>query len=462
MKKSFGIAQIEIPQWLKNDKFGIYTHWGVYSVHASGPNTTWYSHHLYRGGERERKHFEEHFGPFGKKGYTDLIPLFKAERFDADEWAEVFASSGARFAGPVAIHHDGFAMWKTDTTPFNCFDMGPKRDVTGELEKAIRRCGMRFMTAFHHAENYWFIEAMPGTDGEKAENEYLFSKKGKWDYDRFCRHWLNQCEEVFEKYSPDLIWFDFGVKDIPDAYKQKMIEKYSDMAEKRGIVPALCYKNHDFIPGSGIIDIELGRYPEMRYHNWITDTTVDDGEAWGYMENAGYKDSKSLIHYLIDNVSKNGFMLLNVGPKADGTIPCEVKKVLREMGDWLKVNGAAIFDTHPWYAYGEGPTKMQSGGMFSEGERLDYTPCDIRYTAKENFIYALVLARGKNEVVFNEVAKNLVDGEIEAVYLLGYEKALNYRVENGALMVEFPIDAPVQAAYCFKIVRDKDILEKDL
>lgn len=458
--KQHGQILIDTPQWLRDSKFGIYTHWGVYSVHACGPNTTWYAHHLYRGGEKERKHFEEHFGSFGPKGYTDLIPKLTAEKFDADEWAELFFQSGARFAGPVAIHHDGFAMWKTTSTPFNAWDMGPHRDVVGELETAIRHHGMKYLTAFHHAENYWFLSSMPGTDAVRPENEYMFSKEGKWSFERFCKLWLNQCVEVFDTYRPDIIYFDFWIKNIPDVWKQRMMEAYLCMADQWGISPALCYKNQDMIPGSGLIDLEQGRFNDLRYHTWITDTTVDNGEAWGYMEGTGYKSSAELIHYLVDNVSKNGYMLLNVGPKADGTIPSEAKQTLREVGAWLEKNGEAIYDTHPWYTYGEGPTKMMKAGMFSESEKLQYTPQDIRYTAKDNFVYAILLARPGQEVVLHEVAGCMASGEILSVTLLGYDAPLSFKTEGELLTVSFPQDALAQSAYVLKIHRDPHILEK--
>lgn len=459
--ENIGHFPFATPQWLRDEKFGIYTHWGVYSVHACGPNTTWYSHNLYRGGEFERKHFESHFGTFGPdNGYSDLVGRFTAEKFDADEWAEIFRNAGARFAGPVAIHHDGFAMWRTETTPFNAWDRGPRRDIVGEQEAAFLRQGLRFMTALHHAENYWFLETLPGTDAVRPENAYMFSRRDKWPYDRFCRLWLAQCSEIIRRYRPDMLWFDFGLHAIPDAWKMRMLQDYLAMAEENGIAPALCYKNSCMPSGQGLIDLELGRFNEMRCHDWITDTTVDAGQGWGYMEGATYKTGARLIHYLIDNVSKNGYMLLNVGPMADGTIPPQAQETLREIGAWLSVNGEAVYGTHPWYAFGEGPTEMHSSGMFSESEELHYTPQDIRYTAAGNSVYATVLARPAGDVLLGQVMPNLIPGEILSVKLLGHGRPLPYREEGENLRVAFPADAPQQPAYVLKITRDPHILEK--
>ncbi|MEE8397400.1 MAG: alpha-L-fucosidase, partial [Desulfobacterales bacterium] len=144
------------PQWLRDDKFGIYTHWGIYSVPACGPNGTWYAHNIYRGGNNQAEYHEKTFGPVSEFGYKDFIPQFTAEKFDAKEWASIFKSSGARFAGPVAEHHDGFSMWDSKVNEWNAAKMGPKRNVVGELEKAFRDEGMRFMVALHHAEQWWF------------------------------------------------------------------------------------------------------------------------------------------------------------------------------------------------------------------------------------------------------------------------------------------------------------------
>ena len=280
--------------------------------------------------------------------------MFTAEKFDPDEWAEAFKYSGARYAGPVAEHHDGFAMWDTRHSEWNAARMGPARDVVGLLERAIRRQGMRFLCALHHAENWWFYPhwakgydtADPryaGLYGEAHNLEGALNDNWFFNQDRpnkrFLETWKAKILEIIDRYDPDMLWFDFGLRGVPDRYRQDMLAYYYNRAEERGKQVVVTYKDYDLAPGAGVVDLELGRMNSLTYHEWITDSTVDDGEGWGYLKETAYKSCATLVHYLVDNVSKNGYLLLNVGPKPDGTLPEEARALLRGIGDWMKVNG---------------------------------------------------------------------------------------------------------------------------
>lgn len=438
-----------VPEWLRECKFGIYTHWGVYSVHGCGPNTTWYSNRLYEGDESALKVHRTLFGELKDFGYTDFIPRFTAEKFDAEAWAELFKKAGAGFAGPVAEHHDGFSMWPTKYGRMNAGAMGPKRDVVGELEKAIRGSGMRFMTALHHAENYWFLKKVPGTDSMKPEFEEMFDKTALWPKEKFYDRWLGKACELIDLYSPDLMWFDFGLKEVPDEYKRRFFTHYFNHASQTGQDVCVTYKFTDLVPGSGLIDIELGSFRDARYHEWITDTTVDDGQAWGWMRDAGYKTSARLIDYLIDNVSKNGYFLLNVGPKADGTIPPEAEKLLLEIGAWLKVNGEAIYGTTPWYEAGEGPTVPEKEGMFAEHDKVEYTAEDLRYTCREDAVYAMTLASPGSEITLHKLLPYVLPARLGRVTLLSDEKMpLQTVIDGDALTVRPPENAKFPCGSC--------------
>ena len=473
-------AHEHIPQWLRDCKFGIYTHWGVYSVPACGPNATWYAYNMYRDGSLQNLYHRLHFGDPSKFGYKDFIPMFTAERFDPEEWATLFKASGAGFAGPVGEHHEGFAMWNSRVNPYNAAVMGPKRDVVGELAKAIRGQGMKFMTAMHHAEAWYFYPHWKKQYdvGDPANTFYGEPHNTDWDklgkeidpnpyvsnhgivfprMDRpgkaFLDSWLEKLKEVTDQYCPDLMWFDFGLKYIREDYKRAFLAYYYNKGEELNRDLCVTYKWHNMVVGSDIEDLEQGKRGDLTYNFWVTDTTVDDGEAWGYIYNNCYKTPETLVHYLIDNVSKNGALILNVGPKADGTIPEEAQHILLEMGRWLSVNGEAIYGTTPWIIAGEGPTKLEHEGAFSDGERLQYTAKDIRYTLKGDALYAIMLGWPGREALLTALTPWIYPDEIEKVELLGADGPLPFKYTQEGLRVALPEKRPCDYAYALKITR---------
>ncbi len=462
------IKQHATPQWFKDAKFGIYTHWGIYCVPATGPNATWYPYNMYRPGTRQYDYHVKQYGGPGAFGYKEFIPRFTGEKFDPDEWADLFKQSGAQYAGPVAEHHDGFAMWDTQYSEWNAAKMGPKRDVVGELGKAIRKQGLRFLTAFHHAENWWFYphwEKAYDTSDPRYTGLYgeLHNEKGPvggttWFFNQdrpskaFLDRWNAKMKEVVNKYQPDMIWYDFGLRGIPDQYKLDFLAYYFNQESVWNRPLVVIYKDYDLAPGSGVVDLELGRMNELTYYDWITDSTVDDGEGWGYIEGAGYKSPASVIHYLIDNVSKNGHLLLNIGPKPDGTFPEEAKTIFKEMGEWLSPNGEAIYGTTPWVTYGEGPGKLTKGGSFNEKDVPAFSAKDIRFTVKDHCLYAISL--GWPDGTFTiEALKQLWAPEIVSVKLLGVDQELPWVLNEKGLSITPPMEKPCNHAYVFKIVR---------
>ena len=472
-----------VPAWLREAKFGIYTHWGIYSVPACGPNVSWYPSNMYLGGTEQNRFHLEHYGHPSKFGYKDFIPMFTGDRFDPDEWAELFRKAGAGFAGPVAEHHDGFSMWDSAVNPWNSARMGPKRDVAGELEKAIRRQGMKFLVALHHAENWRFyphwIEGYDTADPRYAglygashdpefakymEGEKLVLPEGMefWNSqqkpDRAALDtWLKKAKEIVDRTSPDMVWFDFGLSMVPDSWKMRFLEYYYETSKARGIDPVVTYKHRDLPAGCGLIDLELGRYDDLTYMEWITDTTVDDGEAWGYRYDASYKTPRTLIHYLVDNVSKNGYLLLNVGPTSRGEIPPQAKEILAEMGKWLEVNGEAIYGSSPWVTYGRGPTRLESSGSFNEGKTPRYTARDVRFTVKDGALYAVVLGWPEHDVVLRDLPQDFRREEIVSVSVLGSGEPVAWRMEGCDLTLSVPKTPPCDHAFVYKIQR-RDLL----
>lgn len=455
------------PRWLAEAKFGIYTHWGVYCVPASGPNVTWYPHLMYREGTPQFDHHVKTYGHPSKFGYKDFIPMFTGEKFDADEWAACFRNAGAKFAGPVGEHHDGFCMWDTRLTPWNATRMGPKQDVVGKLEQAIRKQGMKFLVALHHAENWWFFPhwrkefdtSDPEYAGLYGTAHNLDGDVGSGFFDQakpdqaFLETWTGKIIEVIDRYGPDMLWFDFGLRGIHEHYKKQFLAYYYNWAQERNKEVVVTYKFDNIVPGTGLVDLELGRMGELTAHDWLTDTTVDNGEGWGYLHDTAYKPVVTLVHYLIDNVSKNGYLLLNVGPKPNGEIPEEAKAVLAGIGQWLEVNGEAIYGTTPWLVYGEGPTKMEKSGAFCEDKEVQYTAKDIRFTSKEDTLYAICLGWPVEPVKIAYLKDAMYASEIRSIRMLGSDRDLEWKMGPDGLTIIPPETKPCDHAVVFKIAR---------
>lgn len=432
--------------WLQDAKLGIYFHWGVYSVPAFG--SEWYPRNMHIKRRREYQHHVETWGHPTEFEYADFVPLFKAEHFDAEAWASLFKQAGARFAGPVAEHHDGFAMWDSNVTPWNASDMGPKRDITGELARALRQKGLRLITTFHHARNnLWEIE--PG----KWTGHYEFVKKdfpslledekrailyGYMPRNEFVRMWKNKLFEVINRYHPDIIWFDSWLHEIPERDRYEFAAYYLNEAEKRCQDVVITRKQDDLPLSFSILDHEKSRMSGGSDHLWMTDDTISTG-SWCYTENLRIKPAKDVIHAMIDTVSKNGVVLLNISPKANGVIPEDQKQVLLELGAWLEKYGEAIYGTRPWRTYGEGPTKEPEGGFRDRSAflRLKYSASDIRYTRSKDdlTLYAIVMGLPQSPVTLKEVK---LDRKVK-VSMLGAKEAVSFAIHaDGTVTIQPP------------------------
>jgi alpha-L-fucosidase len=456
------LRNIPVPHWLRDGKFGIYTHWGIYSVPAYGKNGTWYAHNIYSNPDSDDyKHHIATYGSLDKFGYKNFIPMFTGSRFDPDEWADLFKNAGARFAGPVAEHHDGFAMWNTKYSEWNAAKMGPKRDVVGELEKAYKAQGLKFLTAFHHAEHWFYF---PTWDSRYDIGDPRYSglygqihPKDALPDEKFLNIWLGKLKEVVDNYDPDVVWFDFGLEMVQQWYKKDFAQYFFNKAAARGKDVTITYKHHDLTPGVGVYDLELGQEAEMTYAEWITDTTIDVGSGWGYIKDLGFKSVNELVTGLVDRVSKNGYLLLNVGPKPDGTIPEPAKERLKGVGDWLRINGEAIYGTSPWLRAGEGPTRLKKSGPFNEDNSLRYTPQDIRFTSKNDTLYATVLAwPGDHAAITSFVPQGqtwsgLYPSEIDSIQMLGSDEPIKWEYTKDALILTTPKVQPCNDAFVYKI-----------
>jgi len=444
------LQSIGVPAWYRDGKFGIFIHWGPYAVPAFGGE--WYPRMMYMQGSKEFNHHVATYGPQSRFGYKDFIPQFRAPQFDATAWAQLFAAAGARFVVPVAEHHDGFAMYETALNPWNAVAMGPKRDIIGELAAAIRAHGMVFGVSSHRAEHWFFFNRgrLFDSDVNDPANDALYGpaqpEPPDWAVrdspeqpdDAFLQDWLARCIELVDRYQPQLFWFDWWIlHERFKPYSQRFAAHYYNRAVEWQKGVAINYKYDAYAPGSAVYDIERGQITDISPEFWQNDTSVAKN-AWGYTDAQDYKTPAHLIGDLIDVVSKNGALLLNIGPKADGTIPAHEQYLLREIGAWLRVNGEAIYNSSPWHIYGEGPTTV-ADGAFSDTNRDAFGGQDIRYTRNDRTVYAIVMAWPGADAVLPALgmARGLM-GTVRSVDLLGFDGSVQWTHSADAMTVHLP------------------------
>jgi alpha-L-fucosidase len=439
----------EMPSWMYEGKFGIFIHWGVYSVPSF--NNEWYSRNMYIQGSPEFEHHVKTYGAHRDFGYKDFIPMFTAEKFNPEQWAKLFAGSGAKYCVPVAEHHDGFQMYKSDLSKWSSFEMGPKRDVLGELSSALKDEGIVNGLSSHRVEHWFFMgngkqfnsdvkdplvcgdfywPAMPEADHHDLESIPVPT-------DEFLNDWLARCCELVDKYRPKLFYFDWWIQhNSVKPYLRKFAAYYYNRAEEWGEEVTICYKHDGFVFGTATIDIERGKFAGIQPFRWQTDTSIARN-SWCWTDDNTFKSADSLVRELIDVVSKNGVMLLNVGPKPDGSISDEETAILREIGEWLKVNGEAIYGTSIWRSYGEGTADIKEG-QFTDGKDTEYSYKDIRFTTRGGSLYASVLKwPDDGKVTIKKLAKSgdtnlpVFQGIIKNISILGHDAPTWHRDEFG-------------------------------
>lgn len=401
------LSSYKVPGWYKGAKFGIFIHWGVFSVPAF--SNEWYSRNMYRKDSVEYFHHIEKYGKHTEFGYKDFIPMFKAENFCPEEWAELFERSGAKYVVPVAEHHDGFQMYKSEISHWNAFEKGPCRDILGELKNCCNSRGLEVGASSHRAEHWFFMGVGKEFDSDIKEPLYrgdlywpsmpdgelhdIFSEPAPTE--EYLSDWLVRTCELVDRYQPKVVYFDWWIQHSSfKPYLKKFAAYYYNRAYEWGTEAVINYKHDSFMFGTAVPDVERGQFAERKPFFWQTDTAVALN-SWCYTENNTYRTAEELVCDLVDIVSKNGCMLLNIGPKADGTIPDEDRNILLKIGEWLKINGEAIYGADLWRRSGEGPTQIPEG-QFTDGIKKNFTPQDIRFTTTNGYLYATVLKRSDN------------------------------------------------------------------
>ena len=356
-------------------------------------------------------------------------------------------------------------MWDSKLTKWNAAQMGPKRDIVGEMAEAIRKQNMKFIATFHHHWKYaWYSTWDEKTDASNPEYEDLYGPKVPSDAfemavkehkylpdDKFNNEWLAKIQEVVERYNPDLLYFDNKMDIIKENVRKDMVAHYYNNAAKNNQDVVLTYKANDLAVGSAVLDLERSRMAEKKEFPWLTDDSIDWG-SWCNVSNPDYKSTNRLIDFLVDVVSKNGGVLLNITPTAVGEIPQPVQDRLLEMGAWLKTNGEAIYGSRPWKVYGEGPAEVVEGHL-SERQNADNTEEDIRFTTRDGNLYVLILDTPTKDIQIRALGKNaaLLDKKIRNIELLGSSEKISWEISNDFLKITQPKEMASDHCVAFKL-----------
>jgi len=466
------LEQYECPQWFRDAKFGVFICWNAYTVPAAGD---WYARNMYIEGHRQYNYHCEHFGHPSKFGYKDIIRLWKGENFDADKLVALFQEAGAKYIVPMAMHHDNFDLWNSKYHRWNSVNMGPKIDIVGAWRKATRKRGLRFGVTTHLARSYSWFQTSHGADkkGPYAGVPYDGNDPKYWDLyhppfpdhgsayprnppEKWKREWFNRLRDLLDQHHPDLFYFDGGIpfgrvgRELVAYYYNENQKWHDGKLEAVMNIKNISDARHgQYLEGVAVLDMERGVQRDVRPQPWQTDTSIGD---WFWTKGDRYKSTATIIHTLADIVSKNGNLLLNVPPRADGTLDDRAEEMLHQIGAWLRVNGEAIYGTRPWKTYGEGPTRTARAANFNERWQ-PFTPNDIRFTRKANALYAIVLGwpgAGKT-VTIRSLADTETSVRIGKVTLLGRAGELKWSRDSDGLYIQLPEQPPCDYAVTLKI-----------
>ncbi len=460
--------QYKYPDWFRDAKFGIWAHWGPQAVPRQGD---WYAKKLYEEGSSDYKYHVAHYGHPSKFGYKDIIPLWKAERWDPEKLMSLYKKTGARYFVSMGTHHDDFFLWNSKIHKWNALNMGPKKDVLGLWQKAAKKEGMRFGVSEHLGASYTWFQTSRGADktgpmagipydGTNEQYADLYHPKTAPDDKAWLtnnpenqKNWLACITELIDLYHPDLLYSD---SELPfGEVGRKMLAHFynQDMVKNGGKLEAVY--NCKLRPSEGrwVQDLERGAMDSISPYPWQTDTSIGD---WYYRTGQKYMTGTQVIQMLVDIVSKNGNLLLNVVQTPEGDLEPDVMAILDVIGKWTPANGEGIYGTRPWKIYGEGPSteKKQEKGHFGGVKDVrPYEPTDIRFTSKGETVFAFCMGTPTSDIKINSLGKSskLIDKAVGSVKILGSNEKLKWKQNGDALVINKPFKLPDWQVVTFKI-----------
>lgn len=459
------LRKFKCPSWFMDAKFGIWSHWGPQSVPMYGD---WYARNMYIEGSDQYRYHCRKYGHPSKFGYKDIVNLWKAENFNAEELMELFVDAGAKYFVAQGMHHDNFDNFNSTYQPrFNSLAMGPQKDIVGEWQMAANKYGLPFGVTEHLGASYgWFgtskdcdlngmYKGVPYDGNENQVTDLYYQGNNGYDLwkngwltenEAFQRHWFLRVKDLIDKYKPDFLYSDsvlpFGQYGI-----DIVAHLYNTSAEKNGGENNAVYTQKDTNPdifSVGILDIERSQEDKITDYYWQTDTSIGD---WFYNVRDIYKPWNVIMETLVDIASKNGNLLLNVVQKPDGTIDDECRYTLEMLAKWMKINGEGIFETRPWRVSGEGTGGYKKTGGFDE-QTVNWNPGDIRFTYKDSTIFAFLMRwPGETGIIR---ALPVTKEQVKEVTLLGVGN-VEYTQTGAGLVVKLPKAEPSEFVSCLKI-----------
>ena len=470
------------PDWFRDAKFGIWAHWGPQSVPMAGD---WYARNMYiqAGPGSQYQHHLDNYRHPSASGWKDIIPLWKAEKWDPGRLMALYRQAGAKYFVSMGVHHDNFDLWNSKHHRWNAVNMGPRRDVVGEWQKAARRQGLRFGVSEHLGASFtWFQPSHASdTSGPLAGRPYdgadprwqdLYHQSAvpgdtAWysTDPRWHQEWLARITDLVDQYEPDLLYTD-GSLPFGETGRRLLAHYYNANQSRHGGRLEAVYTlkdwrsrpgHGDYVEGIGVQDVERGSLAGIKPMPWQTDTSIGD---WFYNKNwkakdtgRMYRSAEWVIRTLADIVSKNGNMLLNVVQRPDGSLDPEVEQLLADVGSWMAVNGEAIYSTRPWRIYGEGAARIDEGHF---KEDFAYTANDIRFTQSKDgrTVYAIALGWPEDgKLTIRSLAGPGSEGphQVQRVNLLGHAGRLAFTQTAEGLSVTLPAPPPSRIACALRI-----------